>query len=73
MVVVFGAALERVGDEGLRMPFLNSAASSSSAVVWKAASIARESLALKGIHFFGLGRGLSGAMACEERGFLLGS
>src|SRR5690242_3222132 len=35
--------------------------------------MARESPLLKGIHFFGLGRGLSGAMACSERGLRLGS
>lgn len=34
--------------------------------------MARESLALKGIHFLGLGRAVSGAMACLESGFLFG-
>lgn len=58
---------------GLSCPLRNSAASSSSAFVWKAASIARESLGLKGIHFFGLGKGLSGVMAWLLSGFLFGS
>jgi hypothetical protein len=58
---------------GLSRSFLCSAASASSAVFWKADSMARESPLLKGIHFFGFGRGLSGVMACSDSGFRFGS
>lgn len=56
------------------MPLRSSAASSSSAVFWKAVSMARESSVEKGIHFLGFGWFLSGgAVAAVERGFRLGS
>ena len=72
-MVFEGSWVGCAGVTGFRRSFLCSAASASSAVFWKAVSIARESPLLKGIHFFGLGRGLSGVMACSEKGFRLGS
>lgn len=58
---------------GVAMLFLSSAASSSSAVFWKAASMALESLSLNGMYFFGLGSLVSGARPWAESGFLFGA
>jgi hypothetical protein len=58
---------------GVAMLFLSSAASSSSAVFWKATSMAFESLSLNGMYFFGFGSLVSGARPWAESGFLFGA